>query len=112
MSGNGSNVSVSNQLIQQASDDVQKIRSVIRFILGNLHGVTDFQLQQTDLKNLGFVDLYMLHLLTDFVETVMPIFFSRLVVNTIYFCIGDSDRSFFAIIFRRPSNKKNDRLRS
>ncbi|KAK4037770.1 hypothetical protein OUZ56_029799 [Daphnia magna] len=103
VSGNGSNVSVSNQLIQQASDDVQKIRSVIRFILGNLHGVTDFQLQQTDLKNLGFVDLYMLHLLTDFVETTFLAYRElnfRKVTSLLSYFISNNVSAFYCNIVR------------
>lgn len=70
VSGNGSSVSVSTQSIQQSSEDVQKIRSVLRFLLGNLNDVKIEQLQSACVHEFSLTDNYMLHLLTEFVTLV------------------------------------------
>lgn len=71
MSANGGNISVSIHSIQQASEDIQKMRSVLRFLLGNLNAVTCSQFKQTNPTTLGLTDQYMLHLLSEFAENVM-----------------------------------------
>lgn len=57
-------------MIRQASEDVQKIRAVMRFLLGNLNNVSEEKLDMVKLENLSLVDQYILHLLTEFVEMV------------------------------------------
>lgn len=61
---------VSPQSIQQASEDVQKLRSVLRFLLGNIDGVTWDQLKKQDISSFRVTDRYMLNLLTEFVTAV------------------------------------------
>ncbi len=70
MSGNGSSVSVGIQSLQQASEDVQKIRSILRFLLGNLNDLTYAQLENIEINHLCLTDRYILHLLTEFISTV------------------------------------------
>ena len=67
---NGRSMPVSSQLIKQAAEDVHKLRSVLRFILGNLHGVSQTQLDGVQVGNLNLTDKYALHLLADFVCNV------------------------------------------
>lgn len=47
------------------------MRSVLRFLLGNLSGFTSAPFEQINPKTLGLTDLYMLHLLSEFVGTVI-----------------------------------------
>ena len=72
MTGNGSSLSVSIQSLQQSADDVQKIRSILRFLLGNLNDLTCVQLANIKQSHLGLTDRFILHLLTEFVNTVTP----------------------------------------
>jgi len=65
---------VSKELIQQASDEVQKIRSVMRFILGNMNEISESQLESITADQLNLTDQYILHLLTDCFEKVNSIF--------------------------------------
>ena len=70
VTGNGSGIPVSNQLIELAAEDVQKIRSILRFLLGNLNEITLPQIDLVKLDNLSLIDRYTLHLLTGFVKKV------------------------------------------
>lgn len=64
-------MSVSPQSIQQASEDVQKLRSVLRFLLGNIDGVTYDRLEKLNISSFRLTDRYMLHLLSEFVAAVI-----------------------------------------
>jgi len=78
VTGNGTNMSISSTLIQQAAEDVQKMRAIFRFILGNLQ-----EISQVDLDQMNITDRYMLHLLSEFVSNVcIDVFSDRLVFNT------------------------------
>lgn len=61
---------MSEQLIHQASQDVQKLRSVMRFLLGNLDGVSATHLEKLDWTKFGLVDRYVLNGLSEFVKMV------------------------------------------
>ena len=69
---NGSSSSVSSAIIKQAAEDVQKFRSVLRFLLGNLNGTTQSQLDKVVVDRLNPIDRYVLHLLAEFVANVFP----------------------------------------
>lgn len=48
--------------------DVKTIRSVLRFLLGNLHGLCQSEINDVDVNRLeGLNDLFVLYLLTEFV---------------------------------------------
>ena len=70
MTGNGSSVPVSEALIQQAADEVQKLRSIFRFLLGNLQGISSRGLDRISVDQLVPTDRYVLHLLAEFVAAV------------------------------------------
>ena len=72
MTRNGSSSSVSSAIIKQAAEDVQKFRSVLRFLLGNLNGTTQSQLDKVVVDRLNPIDRYVLHLLAEFVANVFP----------------------------------------
>lgn len=55
--------SVSQNVLQASADEVQKIRSVLRFALGALH---DYKHELVDYKSLTLIDKYMLHELWKF----------------------------------------------
>merc|ERR1740128_398042 len=73
VSRNGSSSSVSGTIIKQAAEDVQKFRSVLRFLLGNLSGTTQSHLDKVAVDRLNPTDRYVLHLLAEFVENVFHI---------------------------------------
>lgn len=54
---------VSQTALQASADEVQKIRSVLRFALGALH---DYSERHIDYKALMPIDQYLLHLLWNF----------------------------------------------
>ncbi|XP_045462835.1 isoleucine--tRNA ligase, mitochondrial isoform X2 [Harmonia axyridis] len=56
-------INVSDSVLQTCAKEVQKIRSVLRFILGVLNGYEDGKQEYLDLS---FLDKYMLHVLNDF----------------------------------------------
>ncbi|KAJ8925130.1 hypothetical protein NQ315_001312 [Exocentrus adspersus] len=57
--------SVSATVLQSSADEVQKVRSVLRFALGAL---ADYQDSENDRNNLLLIDRYMLHLLYKYHE--------------------------------------------
>lgn len=63
-----STVNVSSNVLEASSDEVQKIRSVLRFSLGSL---SDYTEKPDDCNNLLLIDKYMLHLLALFSEQVI-----------------------------------------
>ena len=72
-------MSISSTLIQQAAEDVQKMRAIFRFILGNLQ-----EISQVDLDQVNITDRYMLHLLSEFVSNVcFHVFAGRLVLTSL-----------------------------
>jgi isoleucyl-tRNA synthetase len=54
---------ISKNVLQASADELQKIRSVLRFALGALH---DYQLREMEYKNLTLLDKYILYLLYAF----------------------------------------------
>ncbi|KAJ8969178.1 hypothetical protein NQ314_001881 [Rhamnusium bicolor] len=58
---------VSTNVLQCSADEVQKIRSVLRFALGSL---SDYEKSDEDQENLLLIDRYMLHLLYQFHKQV------------------------------------------
>ena len=57
--------------MKQAAEDVQKFRSVLRFLVGNLNATTPSQLEKVRVDRLNPTDRYVLHLLADFVSNVL-----------------------------------------
>ncbi|KAJ8948755.1 hypothetical protein NQ318_017924 [Aromia moschata] len=58
---------VSSNILQSSVDEVQKVRSVLRFAISCL---TDYEKSETDQLNLLLIDKYMLHLLYQFNQHV------------------------------------------
>jgi isoleucyl-tRNA synthetase len=56
---------VSQPVLEASAEAVHKIRIVLRFLLGALHGFTS-DIDKDVGKNLYFLDRYLLHLLFDF----------------------------------------------
>lgn len=55
--------SVSTNILNQSKDEVQKIRSILRFTIGAL---SDYQYDEEDCQHTRLVDRYILHLLLQF----------------------------------------------
>lgn len=54
---------VSTNVLQSSAEEIQKIRSVLRFALG---GLSDYEKCEEDRKSTFIIDLYILHLLYKF----------------------------------------------
>lgn len=67
---------VSQNVLQASADEVQKIRSVLRFALGALH---DYKDEFIDYKSLTLIDKYMLHTLWKFHHQVINRLFKLLI---------------------------------
>ncbi|XP_046658057.1 isoleucine--tRNA ligase, mitochondrial-like isoform X2 [Daphnia pulicaria] len=103
VSANGGNISVSIHSIQQASEDIQKMRSVLRFLLGNLNAVTCSQFKQTNPTTLGLTDQYMLHLLSEFAENALSAYQEmnfRKVTSLVSAFINTSVSAFYCSIVK------------
>lgn len=67
-----STVEISTNILQSSTDEVQKVRNVMKFALGALN---DFKNSHHDYKSLHLIDKYLLHLLYSFDNQVFKIEF-------------------------------------
>jgi isoleucyl-tRNA synthetase len=70
---------ISKNVLQASADELQKIRSVLRFALGALH---DYQLREMEYKNLTLLDKYILYLLYAFHQQVISVWYYFFDENT------------------------------
>jgi isoleucyl-tRNA synthetase len=96
-----SDVTLSEQILKQTNDNLQKIRSTCRFMIGNL---SDFSLDDylVPYKDLRVLDKYVLHLLHDFCNQVEDSYesynFSKILHLVSAFVTSDLSAFYFDVI--------------
>lgn len=63
--------SVSDNVLDRSKEEIQKIRSVLRFSIGALF---DYQYEESDFQHTRLADRYVLHLLYQFHKKVCMLF--------------------------------------
>lgn len=98
---NVSGVNLSEEILQQSKEGLQRVRNSVRFMLGNLSGF-DPKRDLLPYNELTELDRYILHLLSDYCNLVTESFeslnFSRIYHNLGHFIPTDLSAFYFDII--------------
>ena len=104
-------VPVSDKILKMSSEDVDRTRNVLRYIISNLN---DDELVLLQLKELKMVDQYVLHLLSDFCQTLAHYYdamaYNKVCQSVQHFIANDLSAFFFTIIKDRLYCEPRDSL--
>ncbi|XP_026211408.1 isoleucine--tRNA ligase, mitochondrial isoform X2 [Anabas testudineus] len=108
-----SEVQIGPTVLNLARDNIGKLRSILKFLLGNLQGF-DPRVQAVDPKQMHYIDQYMLHLLREFsikVTDAYSEFDAGRVIRTLQaFLTRDLSSFYFSIIKDRLYCEPEDSL--
>ncbi|XP_076060006.1 isoleucyl-tRNA synthetase, mitochondrial isoform X2 [Oratosquilla oratoria] len=98
---NNTNLSVGPKILQQSNDQVQKVRSVIWFLLSMLHGYKPDE-HSLPVSDLRLVDQYMLHILYEHILQIQSHYedfrYHRVILATNNFVAAQVSAFYFSLV--------------
>ena len=102
-------VPVSDKILQMTSQDVDRTRNVLRYIISNLDAKDELVL--LELKDLKLVDQYILHCLSEFCQTLAQYYeamaYNKVCQSLQHFIANDLSAFFFTII-KKPKIRQQE----